>query len=118
MLVNILFTLLLFSVEIKALPNNMYESWLRSQVAIYDRAKNYEKYQPNCFGNLLTPKHAITAASCFMDVKSILKLSETYIEQPSKEEQDRILFKSINVNIIDFIVLRVISLTTSLGSRS
>ena len=84
------------------------------QVAIYHRpSSNYEISMPNCLGNLLTSNHVMTAASCFMNVKSIKEFSLKNFKKPTKKEEKKILFKSINSGIIDYVVVQVKILETA-----
>ena len=57
--------------------SNMYNNWMKTQVAIYHRPKaNYGSSMPNCFGNLITETKVLTAASCFVNMKKLLSIIE------------------------------------------
>ena len=81
--------------------------WLDSQVLIYHNSNPKEDVtlkEPDCFGNLLTVKFIITAASCFMNVENILKYSNT---EPTEAEEKQIISRSIKVNIENTHIARV-----------
>ena len=95
--------LLTFFIRIEAIDiikdKNLEKLWLESQVLIYHNSKPKEDVtlkEPDCFGNLLTKKFVITAASCFMKVGNILKYSET---KPIEADEKQIISSSIKVNI-------------------
>ena len=76
--------------------------WLDSQVLIYHNSNPKEDLtlkEPDCFGNLLTVKFVITAASCFMNVENILKYSERKDRNPTEADERQIIHSSIKVNI-------------------
>ena len=88
--------LLIIFANIRAHPRDeLFSQWVKSQVMIYSfdvgfpGSPNYEftkkfSLRGKCFGNLITPKHVITAASCVLD-KKILRKSQNKI-QPFIEE--------------------------------
>ena len=95
-----LITLLILSfiiIEASILPKELKELenlWLHSQVLIYYNSKASEDLklkEPDCFGNLLTVKFVITAASCFMNVEVILKYSETHDKKPPREADENLI---------------------------
>ena len=105
---NMLSTLLILSfiiIEASILPQELKELenlWLHSQVLIYYNSEpsvDLKLKEPDCFGNLLTVKFIITAASCFMNVKNILKYSETKDRKPTEANEKQIISSSIKVNI-------------------
>ena len=60
------------------LPEDFVRKWEDSQVFIYYKTKFVQKLgseypYPDCFGNLITAGHAITATSCFIDLKKLVK---------------------------------------------
>ena len=98
--------LLTFFIRIEAIDiikdKNLEKLWLESQVLIYHNSKPKEDVtlkEPDCFGNLLTKKFVITAASCFMNVENILKYSETKDRKPTEANEKQIISSSIKVNI-------------------
>ena len=68
--------------------------WLDSQVLMYynsNPSQDLKTEEPICFGNLLTMKYVITAASCFMNVEVILKYSETHDKKPPREADENLI---------------------------
>ena len=64
------------------LPPDFVRKWEDSQVFIYYKqphkrksAKEFisEYSYPDCFGNLITADYVITASSCFIDLKKLVK---------------------------------------------
>ena len=97
-------TLLILSfiiIEASILPKELKELenlWLHSQVLIYYNSKASEDLklkEPDCFGNLLTVKFVITAASCFMNVENILRYSERKDAKPTEADEQQIISRSI-----------------------
>ena len=81
---------------------NLEKLWLDSQVLIYHNSNPKEDVtlkEPDCFGNLLTVKSVITAASCFMNVEKILRYSERKDAKPTEADEKQIISSSIKVNI-------------------
>ena len=90
--------------------------WLDSQVLIYHNSNPKEDVtlkEPDCFGNLLTVKFVITAASCFMNVEDILKYSETHDKKPPREaDENLIISRSIKEDVeIDKIHITKVNIT-------
>ena len=76
--------------------------WLHTQVLIYhnsDPSEDLKNRAPDCFGNRLTKQFIITSASCFMDVKKILRYSETHDAKPNEREEKWIIEDSIKKDI-------------------
>ena len=77
--------LLIMLANIRAHPRDeLFSQWEKSQVVIYSfdvgfpGSPNYEftkkfSLRGKCFGNLITSKHVITAASCVLDEKLLRK---------------------------------------------
>ena len=89
----------LIRIEATIMPKELKKLWLDSQVLIYHNSNPKQDVtlkEPDCFGNLLTVKFIITAASCFMNVENILKYSNT---EPTEAEEKQIISRSIKVNI-------------------
>ena len=74
----------------------LFKKWRRSQVFMYPRkSESMDKLTqnilpqshsdnpniPSCFGNLLTSKYVLTAATCFMDMKKISKTEQNWKEK-------------------------------------
>ena len=64
--------------EAPDLPPDFIRKWEDSQVFIYYKTKFAQKFTseypyPDCFGNLITAEYVITATSCFMDLKNLVK---------------------------------------------
>ena len=81
---------------------NLEKLWLDSQVLIYHNSNPKEDVtlkEPDCFGNLLTVKSVITAASCFMNVEKILRYSERKDAKPTEADEKQIISSSIKVKI-------------------
>ena len=81
---------------------NLEKLWLDSQVMIYHNSNPNDDVSlkgPDCFGNLLTKKFVITAASCFMNVENILRYSETKDTKPTEADEKQIISGSIKDNI-------------------
>ena len=88
--------LLIMLANIRAHPRDeLFSQWEKSQVVIYSfdvgfpGSPNYEftkkfSLRGKCFGNLITSKHVITAASCVLDEK-LLRKSQNKIK-PFVEE--------------------------------
>ena len=60
------------------LPPDFIRKWEDSQVFIYYKTKFAQKFSleypyPDCFGNLITADYVITATSCFIDLKKLVK---------------------------------------------
>jgi hypothetical protein len=106
---NMLF-LLFLSAQL-ASSQDMFKIWFKTQVFIYhdlNPLKELSNVEPDCFGNIIAANYVLTAASCFMDVNSILRYSETKDKKPSHKEENLILSKSISVmNIGSTIVAQV-----------
>ena len=106
-------------IEATILPKNLEQLenlWLDSQVLMYYNSKpsqDLKEVEPICFGNLLTMKYVITAASCFMNVKDILKYSETHDKkQPTEADENLIISRSIKKDVkIDKILITEVNIT-------
>ena len=74
----------------------LFKKWRRSQVFMYPRkSESMDKLTqnilpqshsdnpniPSCFGNLLTSRYVLTAATCFMDMKKISKTEQNWKEK-------------------------------------
>ena len=60
------------------LPEDFFRKWEDSQVFIYYKRGITKKFfsefpYPDCFGNLITADYVITATSCFIDLKKLVK---------------------------------------------
>ena len=60
------------------LPPDFVRKWEDSQVFIYYKTKFAKKFSseypyPDCFGNLITADYVISATSCFIDLKKLVK---------------------------------------------
>ena len=60
------------------LPPDFVRKWEDSQVFIYYKTKFAQKFSseypyPDCFGNLITADYVISATSCFIDLKKLVK---------------------------------------------
>ena len=103
-MINILLIISFIKIEAKDIikDKGLEKLWLDSQVLIYHNSNPNDDVSlkgPDCFGNLLTKKFVITAASCFMNTESILKYSETKNTIPTEAEEKQIISSSIKVNI-------------------
>jgi large-conductance mechanosensitive channel len=106
---NMLSLLLIMSfirIEATILPRDLEQLenlWLDSQVLMYYNSKpsqDLKTEEPICFGNLLTMKYVITAASCFMNVEDILKYSEKHDKKPPTEaDENLIISRSIKKDL-------------------
>ena len=90
--------------------------WLNSQVLMYhnlEPSQDLKTEEPICFGNLLTIKYVITAASCFMNIEDILKYSETHDKKPPREaDENLIISRSIKKGLkIDKIYIIKVNIT-------
>ena len=89
------------------LPPDFVKKWEDSQVFIYYKQPHKSKFAqkfsseypyPDCFGNLITAEHVITATSCFMDLKKLIpKLRE------SNSIQNQLKIKVLNNLIPSFL---------------
>ena len=98
--------LIMFLIRIEAIDiikdKGLKKLWLDSQVLIYHNSNPKEDVtlkEPDCFGNLLTVKSVITAASCFMNVNHILRYSERKDAKPTEADEKQIISSSIKVKI-------------------
>ena len=103
-MISILLIMSLIRIEAKDIikDKKLEKLWIDSQVLIYHNSNPKEDVtleEPDCFGNLLTKKFVITAASCFMNVENILKYSETKDRKPTEAGEKQIISSSIKVNI-------------------
>ena len=68
----IIFLVCFIVLNVKA--NNFEYKWLNSQVFIYHKdSKNIHEKTPDCFGNLISEHHVLTAASCFIDMEKLIE---------------------------------------------
>ena len=106
-------------IEATILPKDLEKLenlWLDSQVLIYynlEPSQDLKTEEPICFGNLLTMKYVITAASCFMHVQDILKYSETHDKKPPREAAENLIIsRSIKKDLkIDKIYIIKVNIT-------
>ena len=61
------------------LPEDFFRKWKHSQVFIYYKIGYLQKFQeeypyPDCFGNLLTAEHVLTATTCFIDMDTFVQI--------------------------------------------
>ena len=61
------------------LPKDFFRKWKHSQVFIYYKIGYLQKFQeeypyPDCFGNLLTAEHVLTATTCFIDMDTFVQI--------------------------------------------
>ena len=94
------------------LPKDLETIWLKSQVMIYHNSKpsqDFSLQEPDCFGNVLTKHHVLTAASCFIELIYMLQCARDTNREP-KTQQNKIDFKSIKtgINIEDTLIAKVI----------
>ena len=74
-----IFTTNIFGFKDPNLPEDFFSKWENSQVFIYYRMRFSQKFQseypyPNCFGNLLTAEHVLTATTCFIDMDTFVQI--------------------------------------------
>ena len=101
-MLSLLLIMSFIRIEATNMPRVLEKLWLDSQVLIYHNSNPKQDVtlkEPDCFGNLLTKKFVITAASCFINVENILKYSETKVAEPTQAEEREIISSSIKVNI-------------------
>ena len=65
--------------EDQNLPEDFFRKWKHSQVFIYYKIGSLQKFQeeypyPDCFGNLLTAEHVLTATTCFIDMDTFVEI--------------------------------------------
>ena len=68
------------------LPEDFFRKWKHSQVFIYYKIGYLQKFQeeypyPDCFGNLLTAEHVLTATTCFMNMDTFVEISKSGIKK-------------------------------------
>ena len=105
----ILLTIFPLNVEAYIDKDILFKKWTGSQVLLYrwelgktDLITKLKKAQsvqniPICFGNLLTSKHGLTVATCFMDMEKINELIE-------KNPQIQIQKKYLNGDFLKSII--------------
>ena len=93
--------------KVPDLPEDFFRKWENSQVFIYYKTLDFHKKEskypyPDCFGNLLTATHVLTATSCFMDLKEFVKTlkyikndGEGPLAPDTKEEYLSILLETV-----------------------
>ena len=98
-----------------ALLKEMYKVWDEAQIFIYYEPKfdiqnkPTDFFQvPDCFAYLLSPNHALTTSSCFMNLKETSKLLKNHTMHKIIEERIE-SGKDIKPNIEKFVVAQLYS---------
>ena len=91
----------------------MFSVWDESQVFVYYESKFNLKnpprdffQNPDCFGYNISPRHVLTASSCFMDLQTISRMLENNKKHESIEKR---IFGGMDLkpNIENYLIVQV-----------
>ena len=93
------------------LPEDFFRKWKHSQVFIYYKIGYLQKFQeeypyPDCFGNLLTAEHVLTATTCFMHMDTFVEISKSGIKK-ARSNADFVMSSIFKTDIDKMLVAKV-----------
>ena len=90
------------------LPEDFFRKWKHSQVFIYYKIGYLQKFQeeypyPDCFGNLFTAEHVLTATTCFIDMDTFVQIymGNQKGQKKFKTDIDKVLVAKVGTYNVD-----------------